>query len=252
MWINNASGRFLLERYTSLTELGIFALAAQFSGILFFLSNALDNAILPYFYETAQKSEGADILSRFFSKYFALFGLISLFTLTVAQPLVLIMADSKFHEAVIYIPLLILAGWIRIIFKIFHWNLMHSKKTGLIATLRGISALLIVSLLFISLKYLNMGIHGVIYAMILVALFNAVTGYFFSQKYFRIKYNSKEIGLAFLVLLLGALIINYASFSSLFLLNTLIKICIFAVASYFILRISKIETLKMLALIKTW
>ena len=97
MWINNASGRFLLERYASLKDLGIFALAAQFSGMLFFLSNALDNAILPYFYETAQKSEGADILSRFFSKYFALFGLVSLFTLTVAQPLIIIMAESKLH-----------------------------------------------------------------------------------------------------------------------------------------------------------
>ena len=129
---------------------------------------------------------------------------------------------------------------------------MHNKKTGLIATLRGISAFLIVFLLFISLKYWKMGIQGVVYAMILVALFNAATGYFFSQKYFKIKYNSKEIGLALLVLLLGALIINYASFTNLFLLNTLIKICIFAVASYFILRITKIETLKMFALIKTW
>jgi O-antigen/teichoic acid export membrane protein len=252
MWANKASGRFLLEKFGSLEELGIFALAAQFSGLLFFLSNALDNAILPYFYETAQRKNAVDSLGRFSTKYFVFFGLLSLFTLIIAQPLVIFMADPKFHRAVIYIPLLILAGWLKIISKIFDWSLMHSKKTAVISTLTGISAVMMIGLLLLSLKNWNMGIQGVVYAMVLVGLFRIISGYYFSQKHFKIEFRLAELGLISLVMGLSALLINFAPFNDLIFLNILIKIIVFLVTSIFLIKIAKIEINKKLASIKVW
>jgi len=54
---------------------------------------------MPYFYETAQKSNGPEILGQFATKYLAFFGLIALFTLVIARPLVLIMADQDLSQA---------------------------------------------------------------------------------------------------------------------------------------------------------
>jgi len=49
LWINEASGRFMLERYASLRDLGIFALALQFSNMLGFLGSALENSNAAFF-----------------------------------------------------------------------------------------------------------------------------------------------------------------------------------------------------------
>jgi len=243
-WINIASGRFFLEKFASLRDVGIFALASQFTNFLVIMGLAFDNAVVPYFYETAQKPKAAKILGGFATKYFALLGLISLFTLAVAQPLILIMADSKFHGASKYIPLLILAGWLGLVLKLFLWNLLQSKKTVIISMLTGFSAFLMVILLTISLKYWGMGIDGVIYAMIAVNLIMIFAGFLFSQYHFKIKYNSSDLSFIFFIMLLSALIINYASFDESLILNFIVRLFILCITSILVIRRAKITNIK--------
>ncbi|MFZ2054373.1 MAG: oligosaccharide flippase family protein, partial [Candidatus Aminicenantales bacterium] len=207
IWINDASGRFMLERYSNLRDLGIFALALQFSHMLGFLSRALENSMLPFFYETAQLPKASEVLGNFATNYFVLFGLAALFTLVVAQPLVLIAADTKFHEATTYIPIIILAGWLEIVFNIFYWNLMHSKRTQLISALLGASAVLMVGMLFLLLKTLGLGIRGAVLAMVVIALLKDVAGYFLSQHYFKLKYSLPKIVMSSFLLVIAGLII---------------------------------------------
>jgi len=246
IWIGNASGRFLLERFTSLQDLGIFALAVQFSGLIIILSNAFANGILPYFFETAQRPDSKKILGNFATKYFAFFGLVSLFTLTFAQPLVKIMADPKYHEAVLYIPLLIVASWFRVIYKFFTWSLMYSKRTGTTSALEGISAVFTIVLLFFTLGYWRMGIQGVVIAMVFAGFFCITAGYFISQRFLKIKYQIADILLSLFVILLCGLIIHYNPFSYGFVQNILFRVLFFLGGMFLIIRIAKLGSVRQL------
>jgi O-antigen/teichoic acid export membrane protein len=251
IWINEASGRFMLERYSSLRDLGIFALALQFSNMLSFLSTSLENSMLPYFYETAQDPKAPDMLGNFAARYFVLFGLVSLLTFTIAQPLLLIAADAKFHEAIVYIPTIILAGWLNINFNVFYWSLMHSKKTSLISTLVGLSAALMVGLLLLLLRNMKLGIQGVIYAMVAVAFFKNIAGYFISQRYFKLRYDFRMIGYSVITIIFGAFIINHLTFlSSSLIISTSYKIGVFGLASFWVLKIIHVDPIRLLREVK--
>jgi O-antigen/teichoic acid export membrane protein len=244
LWINEASGRFMLERYASLRDLGIFALALQFSHMLGFLGSALENSMLPYFYETAQDQKASEILGGFATKYFVLFGLVSLLTFTIARPLLLIAADAKFHEAILYIPIMVFAGWLDINFNIFYWSLMHSKRTYLISTLLGLSALLMVTLLFVLLKTMGLGIRGLVYAMVAVALFKNIFGYFLSQRYFKLKYNSSKIALSTLTILTAGFAIHFLPKGPSLLQDMLLRLVFFAVTLLIIQKILNVSFLR--------
>ncbi len=249
-WVNAASGRFMLERYVSLRDVGLFALATQFSGLVLLLGGAFDNALMPYFYETAQKSNGSEILGQFATKYLALFGLIALFTLVIARPMVLIMADPKFHKAIDYIPFLLFASCLALIYRLFHWSLMHSKRTGILSVITGACAVLMVGLLFIFLKQWHMGIRGVIYVMIIVGTTKIIAGYLVSQKYFRIKFNISDLSVTALLILVGALLINFTSIDKSIVLSTFIKLSIFSLVSIVTIKLAKIESIKQLISVK--
>ncbi|MFC2141349.1 lipopolysaccharide biosynthesis protein [Acidobacteriota bacterium] len=251
-WIHNAGGQYMLERYASLEELGIFALAAQFSAMLLFLSESLDNAILPYFYETARHKTAAKELGSFFSQYFVFFGLLSLLTLILAQPLVLLVADPKFHSATMYIPLLIIVGWLNINYKIFYWSLLHSNQTTLISSLTGGQTVVLLGLMILFLKQWRLGITGLIYVLILIGIFKILTGYFFSKKYFKINFKYKELLFSSILLFISAYAINAISLDENIFVNLLFRLCLFAISAFFLVKIFNLVKLKsLISLIRT-
>ncbi|MGB2862961.1 MAG: oligosaccharide flippase family protein [Sedimentisphaerales bacterium] len=249
-WVNTASGRFMLEKYASLREVGLFALAVQFGGLIALLGGAFDKAFMPYFYETAQKPNGPEILGQFATKYFALFGLIALFTLVVARPMVLIMADPKFHEAIDYIPLLLFASWLTLMYRLFQWSLMHSKRTGMLSAMTAAYAVLMVGLLFLFLKQWQMGMKGVIYAMIIIETVRIVAGFVISMRYFKIRFKVNDLGLIALALLVSALFINFIPVEKSIILGTFIKFIIFSFVAVVIIKWAKIESIKQLISVK--
>jgi len=240
----------MLERYVSLRDVGLFALASQFSGLLIFLGGAFDNALMPYFYETAQKSNGPEIIGQFATKYLALVGLIALFTLVIARPMVLIMADQKFHEAINYIPLLLFASWLAFLYRLFQWSLMHSKRTGILSAMTAIYAILMVGLLFLFLKQWQMGIKGAIYAMIIVATVRIIAGFVISRRYFKIRFKMDALGLITLAILASAFLVHSIPVAKSIILGTFIKLTIFSLAAVVIIKWAKIESIKQLISVK--
>jgi O-antigen/teichoic acid export membrane protein len=199
--------------------------------------------MLPYFYERAQHPQAPEILGKFALKYFAFFGLGSLFTFVIARPLVLIAADAKFHDAVTYIPMIILAGWLNINFNIYYWSLMYSKKTSVISTLVGISAGLMVGLLFLFLQEMQLGIQGVVYALVIVALFKNVAGHFLSQRYLKLRVDILKIAASFLAIVLAGLVIHLAPEGSVLGLDIFVKIVIFSLCFLLVQKVSNISLL---------
>ncbi len=154
-WLESASPRILLEKYASLRELGLFSVSMQFAGILKILTSHLDNALLPNFYELAGGENREVKIGIFQMKYFFFITSFAIGLYLITKPLLFIIVDQKFHEAIKYLPFLIITYWISDLIKIFKWNLLAANESGLISILQIISTILMIALSMLFLNIYN-------------------------------------------------------------------------------------------------
>lgn len=243
-WVNSATGRFLLERYDGLAGVGIFALAAQFSGLLAIIGNAFSNALVPYFYRTAGEEGGGDRLGTFATKYLALFSIIALFILALYRPAVIVMAHSRYHGALPFIPPLVFAGWLNLTYMVFHWSLMHSRKTGLLALLHGAAAALTVALMVYLLKYRALGIDGVVAALVIVELFKNAAGFAASQRFYPIRFRYGRTAAVVLTALAGAALVHLIGLRGPLVSATALNILLAGGISLLLVRLSGVGSIR--------
>jgi O-antigen/teichoic acid export membrane protein len=208
MWINNSAGRFMLEQSTTLEHVGIFALAAQFSGLLLLFGNALDNALIPNFFRTGARKDGQEVLGMLITRYIALFGILGLVINVCAPPFILLVSKPAYHDAVNYVGLLTLSYWLFVCAKPVVWSLSYSKRTGLLSMTRAASVVLLIAALAITLWVMDLGITGVILAMIIANIFTIVFGYSVSQRLFHLVFPYRKLVVSALAILAGGLIIE--------------------------------------------
>jgi O-antigen/teichoic acid export membrane protein len=186
-WINEAAGRFLLEQFTGLHQVGIFALAAQMAGIVALAAGALDNVMLPHFLEHAGHPDSGRRLGSLVLRYITVLGIVGLVVLVVANPLIQIMATEDYFEARQYVPLLVMATWMSIIRTPVIWSLNHSRRSATLSALNGAAAGVLIGLLLLFFDVFELGIVAVAYAMIGANAFGIIVGYSLAQRHFRLR-----------------------------------------------------------------
>lgn len=183
-WVDAGAGRFALENYLDLQQVGIFALASQFAGILTLLSSSLDQAILPAFLHRANDADAPGALGMLVAKYLALFGVLALGIAIIARPAIMLFTTPAYFEATKYLGSLILANLLYVARTPIMWSLSHSNRTGLLSTLNIASTTVLVVLLALFLGYFHLGVIGVAYAMIIANLVALVGGSIVAQRTF--------------------------------------------------------------------
>ncbi len=137
-WVNNSAGRFVLKRVGSLHDVGLFALAAQFAGIVMLFANAAYQAILPHFYRVAGEPGAARSLGALTTRYIAAFAVLTLLVAVAAEPVILLVARSNYHDAVRYVPLLAIAAWLAAVARLGNAYLTYAKQTGRLSAIHGV------------------------------------------------------------------------------------------------------------------
>lgn len=180
-WSNRAAGSFILGNVGDLAQVGLFALAAQFSGLLTQASTALDNAMMPEFLRRAGDKATPLKLGRLVSQYIAVLGLIGLLLVIVAHPLIQILTNENYYSAYEFVPLLMVAAWLFTINQALTWNFIHSENTGILSLLRGLTAAALLVYLLLLVGILELGALGVAYSMIAANITNIVLTYLFGK-----------------------------------------------------------------------
>lgn len=200
-WINTAAGRFVLGHYNNLDMVGIYSLAAQFSGILLLFATAFDNALIPHFYRLGRLSSGSVDLGRLVLRYVVFFAMLSLLISAIAPTIIIAVSAPEYYGAVAYVGPLILAVWLFVLTKPITWSLTHSEKTTTLAKIHGVAAGTMVALLFVLIGWLQLGINGAVIAAVLTNLVTIVVGGVYSQRAFRLHFDAREVVLSAMVLL---------------------------------------------------
>lgn len=213
-WLSTAAGRFLLEHFASLEQVGLFALAAQFAGLLLLASTAFDNAFMPHFLERAGQPGAESELGLLVTRYATLFGLMSLGIIIVSTPTIQIVARPVYHEAALYVAPLTLANWLFALRRPLVWSFTHNQRSGALSLVQGASVGVLIALLLLFLGPLDLGVPGVAVAAVLANLFFLGAGFSLSQSGFRLQIPWPRLG-AITTLLLGAgAVIGYAGAGS--------------------------------------
>jgi hypothetical protein len=147
---------------------------------------------------------------------------------------------------------LMLASWLFIGNHPIQWSLTHSKKTGVLSVLRGISVTLLVALMFAFVKIWAAGIMGLVFAMIIVNAVTIVIGYRYAQKHFAIDLPYRRLIAAASIISAGGLMMIAVPSDTSQPTTLLINISILAIVIMTALRASGLGSLWKLIRPKEW
>ncbi len=223
LWALNLSDRFILERYVSLKDIGIYALGYQIASILQVIAYSATNAITPFYYKTASSAPNPEKTLKKVTTYF-LFALawigiwINAYSYEAIQFLAL--KHPAYEAAYKVIPWALLGFFSRGFYFIFSTAIYYAKRLKYLTIVTITASFLNIILNIISIPYF--GYMAAAVNTFFGFAFQALVIYFFAQKCYMIKYEFKRICLICVFFLFELLVTFFLSFQSIC-LNLLLK-----------------------------
>lgn len=166
-WIIKSSDRIILEKFVSLEEIGVYALAAQVSMVLSLFYQGVNNAFVPR-YTKLRKENKRKQASKLLKVFFYVVIASGFLSIPIAMLGTKMLSNNSYNEAIWLIPLLILAQIAKGLYYIPVAELFYSKKTNSIASSSLIAALANIIINFSLIPFI--GIYGAIISTIFAEL----------------------------------------------------------------------------------
>jgi O-antigen/teichoic acid export membrane protein len=103
MWVIDVSDRYLVERFGSIQDVGLYALGYRFGQCMVFLVSALALAWPAFNYRILEQPDGRTIYARIASLYLAGAGLVWLAMSLFASDMIGLLASEEFQPAAVYV-----------------------------------------------------------------------------------------------------------------------------------------------------
>jgi len=147
----SSAGRYYIRIFSSLTDVGLYELAAKFGSML----TLLVSQPFSRFWETERfnhykKSNNADIFRSVFQGYAMLLALTVLGISLFAEPVIRIMAGPEFHAAYLAVPFVTLSALMRCLTDYCNFSFLVTGKTGWISRNHYVTAI-VVTVLYLAL-----------------------------------------------------------------------------------------------------
>lgn len=198
-WVLAAADRVLLERMTSLSEVGLYNLGYQIGMVMSFIVSSINFAWAPIFYDTAKRDPNAKpILSRMFTLYTVVVSTLAVGVILFSREVILIMTAKPYHKAYSVVPAVTIGYLFQGMYFMSVAPIFYRKKTYVMPFLTGIAAASNIGLNLLWIP--RLGMMGAAYAtLISFGLLFGLTHYF-AQRYYRLPYEYRKVmNMGFLV-----------------------------------------------------
>ncbi|MBS1514731.1 MAG: oligosaccharide flippase family protein [Bacteroidetes bacterium] len=203
-WVLDLSDRIFIERYFSLTEVGIYSLSYKIAGIALILSSSFNLAYRPVFFRLANSEEQETTRKNIydFNNLFLVLLLFFFFALSFfSKEIIVLFFDSSYSSAYLYIPVIALAYFLSVMGGLIARYFEQSKKMKQNMYIYIFSSLVNVAFNFLLIP--SLGAFGAAYSTLLAMLFTVVAGYFYTKKHcYFVEFNWKTLAVVFSVLTL--------------------------------------------------
>ncbi|MCK5127025.1 MAG: oligosaccharide flippase family protein [candidate division Zixibacteria bacterium] len=192
MFVLHFGDRFLLQRFSSLADVGIYGVAYKFGMVLnFMILTPFLNIWKPKQFEIAKEPDAKNIFANIFTYFCFVIVFAGLGLSVLIKDIVFIMADTDYHSASIYVPVLLLAN----IFFMAYWftqvGLLIEKKTKYLGLAALYGAIINVGCNMALIP--RLGVWGAtITTLVSFSFFLAFTTYY-SQRFYFIPYQKNRL-----------------------------------------------------------
>jgi len=211
-WVYNLSDRIFIERYFSLTDVGIYSLGYKIAGLVLLFTASFKSSYDPFFYRIAN-TEKYEIAREKISKTNTIYYQITVFlSFTLAffsEEIIKIFFNKEYVNAYLFIPILCLAYIFDKISGLINLSFYQNKNTKIVMIITLAGAL--VNLLFNFILIPSFGAFGAAWATVLTMLVLTIVKYFWSKKYYFIPV--EWVKLSITTLALGAIFFVFTLFT---------------------------------------
>jgi O-antigen/teichoic acid export membrane protein len=187
MFLLHFSDRFILQRVTSLDEVGVYSLAYRFGLVInFLLLSPFLNIWTPKQFEVSKEKDGENIFGHIVTYYVVAQVGVSVGIACVINDVIFLISGAEYHQASKYVPLILLGYNFYGLYQLGQFGLLFAKKTKLLGFLTLVASA--VSLLGTYVLASKLGAWGASLstALSFFLLWVLVVGQ--AQKHFRISY----------------------------------------------------------------
>lgn len=182
-WILNLSDRVFIERYFTLSDVGIYSLGYTIAGGIAILTGAFFMAYSPQFYKLASSKNQVEVKARL-AKYNTVYLIALIFIVFLvaffSKEFVILLLDPKYAEAYKIIPIIALAYLFSQGTGLFNLMIYQEKRTKQLMYIGVSCAILNVVLNFLLVP--TYGAYGAAYATLLSFIYLFIGGYWYAKR----------------------------------------------------------------------
>jgi len=181
-WVVNLSDRVFIERFYTLSEVGIYSMGYKLASVIGLLTTGFFTAYHPMFLRIANSSNKEVGLLYNINKLFMIIALVfTTFIYIFAPNITEVILDPKFYESYKIFRIIIISNLIAIIGSFTNLSLAQDKKMKSIMLIGVSGAFLNIPLNFLLVPMF--GMFGAAYATIITFIYISAITYYVSKKY---------------------------------------------------------------------
>ncbi|MCK5375201.1 MAG: oligosaccharide flippase family protein [Alphaproteobacteria bacterium] len=249
-WVLNLSDRIFIERYLSLSDVGIYSLGYKIAGLVLIITGAFGMAYNPVFYQLANSEDQVAAKRTLYSYnniYVMVILLVCFLVSFFSKEVIVLLLDPRFAEAYKIVPIIALAYFISIGASLLNLSIYQEKKTVAIMFIQIFGASLNIALNFLLVP--NFGAYGAAYATVLSFTAILICKYLYAKKCYFIDYDWNKIIMG---LLLAVPLVSTVYFIDINIyLSLFVKLFIVACVSLFLYAPFRVQVKSMLGVKET-
>ncbi len=201
----------VIDSVNPMVQVGIYSANYKLAVLMTLYIQMFRYAAEPFFF-SRMKDKNAKELYADVMKYFVIFGLLIFLGVTLFIDIFKYYIGNDFHSGLGIVPIVLLANlFLGIIYNLSIWYKLNDKtKYGAYLAIIGAVITLVLNFILVP----KIGYLGAAWATFICYLSMMILSYFLGQKYYKIKYDLKSIGMYFVIAVLIFFIKQYINFNS--------------------------------------
>jgi O-antigen/teichoic acid export membrane protein len=141
-WVLTYIDRYLLVKLSTLSQVGLYSLAYNFSMVLNLFCRSINQAWGPIYYDLADTEEGRKMLPRLTTVYAATVTVLGIGFTLFAPDLMVLLVNRRFNAAAPVVPVVTAGYYMFALYMVVSTPIFHARKTTWVPAISGTAALL--------------------------------------------------------------------------------------------------------------
>lgn len=155
-WALNLSDRFFLQKYSDLSQVGLYSISYSIAGVLHLIMGWFNTAYAPYCYSIAQDADARTVYARVTIYSITVLTLVGLGLSLFAREALAVLTPAAYHGAARIVPFIVLSYLFFELYYLLSFGFDLTKKTGYAPFIIGAGAVINLALNLILIPPLGM------------------------------------------------------------------------------------------------